>query len=148
MREGFMSNQTDSLGTVDNMNEKKVLLLVEDNKDLRDLIVRRAEKMYNWVCLCDESGDKCISMSRQYSPDAILLDMGLPKISGLGLLRMLKNDASLKNIPVVVFSAYGFPELVLESVELGADAYFTKSEHLASIFSKLESCINSSSIPS
>jgi CheY-like chemotaxis protein len=122
---------------------KKKILIVEDEKSLRDLIVRRAEKIYHWECRVDETGEKCISLCHEFQPDVILLDMGLPKTSGLSLLRMIKSDpvVSLRKIPVIVFSAYSYSELVSESLDLGAQAYYTKSEPLSVLFSHIQHCL-------
>ncbi len=122
---------------------KRKILIIEDEKTLRDMIVRRAEKIYNWECRVDATGEKCLDLCREFKPEVIILDMGLPKTSGLSLLRMIKTDASeeMRRIPVIVFSAFSYTELVSESLDLGAHAYYTKNEPLSVLFSHIEHCL-------
>jgi PAS domain S-box-containing protein len=64
-------------------------------------------------------------------PDLILLDMQLPDISGMEVLRHLKQDASLASVPVVVVSADATAEHIQEALELGALHYVTKPVEVA-----------------
>ena len=59
-------------------------------------------------------------------PDIILLDLNLPRMSGLELLAQIKQDADLKVIPVIVLSSSEAPSDVLDSYRLGANCYFKK----------------------
>ncbi len=125
-----------------NTSVHKKILIVEDELVLRQMLVRRAEKQFGYECLSDQTGEKCIEMCREFDPDLVLLDMGLPKVSGLGLLRMIKSDPSIKHIPVIVYSAYGDFEIMEEAFALGASDYYTKSESLSELFTRIESQLN------
>jgi CheY-like chemotaxis protein len=67
-----------------------------------------------------------LSAVRSHRPDLILLDMQLPDISGLELLRHLKNDDDVADIPVIVVSADATPAHREQALTLGAKHYVTK----------------------
>ncbi|MDD5094506.1 MAG: response regulator [Dehalococcoidia bacterium] len=60
-------------------------------------------------------------------PDLILLDLNLPKLSGLEVLEHIKSDETLRDIPVVILTASDEKRDIIRSYEGGADSYFTKS---------------------
>ena len=60
-------------------------------------------------------------------PDLILLDLKLPKVSGLQILKKVKGEERLKDIPVVVLTASDEGKDIITSYQMGAESYFTKS---------------------
>jgi CheY-like chemotaxis protein len=62
-------------------------------------------------------------------PHLILLDVMLPDVHGVKLLEDIKQDENLKNIPVIMLSNVQQPDIQKKCLELGAKAYFIKSEH-------------------
>lgn len=116
----------------------KRLVIVEDNQILMRVIAKRAAKKYGFICFQDGTGEHCIKLCKQHQPDLILMDMGLPLISGLSLIRMIRNEAELENVPIIVYSAYGFSDLVAEALDSGANDYFTKSKPLSELFNLIE----------
>jgi CheY-like chemotaxis protein len=82
------------------------VLLIEDSKFQRIANGRALSKAgYDVVYAVD--GEEGLSAARENMPDLILLDMMLPKISGLEVLRALQADVLLKHIPIVVLSGLG-----------------------------------------
>ncbi|MFY9742596.1 MAG: response regulator [Candidatus Sulfotelmatobacter sp.] len=79
------------------------ILLVEDSKFLR-LATERALTRSGYEVCCAGDGDEALRMAQMKMPDLILLDMLLPKMSGLDVLKALKKDPATKLIPVVVIS--------------------------------------------
>jgi CheY-like chemotaxis protein len=75
---------------------------------------------------------------RQRRPDLILLDMHLPDIGGLELLRHLKNDDAVAGIPVLVVSADASPARIEEALTLGAAHYLTKPVDIAGFLQTLD----------
>jgi|SRR5579863_2543989 len=102
------------------------ILLVEDSKMLRIANARALVKAgYQVVSAGD--GEEALRLAKAEPPDLILLDMMLPKITGLDVLRGLKNDARTKDVPVIVLSGLSQSngdKLIKE----GATAFFEKSE--------------------
>lgn len=102
------------------------ILLVEDSKMLRITSTRALVKAgYEVITAAD--GEEALRMAHEHTPHLILLDMMLPKITGLDVLRGLKSDARTRDIPVIVLSGLSQAngdKLIKE----GAAAFFEKSE--------------------
>lgn len=62
----------------------------------------------------------------RHKPDLVLLDVGMPEINGMELLRMIRNDDDLKDLPVIMYSAMSDPRLMEEARSLGALDYLVK----------------------
>ena len=102
------------------------ILLVEDSKFQRVANGRAlANAGYSVIHAAD--GEEGLRAARESIPDLILLDMMLPKLSGLDVLRALKSDVLAKHIPVIVLSGLGQANEA-RLLKDGAAAFFTKSE--------------------
>jgi CheY-like chemotaxis protein len=102
------------------------ILLVEDSKMLRVANARALARAGYQVILAGD-GEEALRVAQEKIPDLILLDMMLPKITGLEVLRSLKGDARTREIPVIVLS--GLSQTNGEKlVKEGAAAFFEKSE--------------------
>jgi DNA-binding response OmpR family regulator len=85
-------------------------------------------------------GKKKFSGSQR--PDIILLDLNLPKKDGREVLREIKEDHSLKNIPVVILTTSGAEKDVLRAYDLHANAYITKPLDFNQFIKVIESIEN------
>ncbi len=102
-----------------------LVCLIEDEEDIAQLINFNLEKagyQTDW----SESGDKGLERIRQKKPDLILLDLMLPKISGIKICEQLKQDAATAKIPIIMVSAKGSELDIVQGLEAGADDYVTK----------------------
>jgi CheY-like chemotaxis protein len=102
--------------------------MVEDSRFLRIANARALAKAgYSVVCVRD--GEAALLAARQNPPNLILLDMMLPKVDGLQVLRALKSEPETANIPVIVLT--GLPKTNEAKLRKeGAIAFFTKSDSL------------------
>jgi two-component system, response regulator len=115
----------------------KTILLVEDNPsdeklalfafkktamELQVAVVRDGAEALAYLFRTDEHQDRDSSAI----PALILLDLGLPRISGLDVLRRIREDHRTKTIPVVVLSASSEPEDIAQCYRLGTNAYVRK----------------------
>ncbi|HXD75693.1 MAG TPA: response regulator [Vicinamibacterales bacterium] len=116
------------------MTEKIDILLVEDNADDIELAVHalREEKLANGITIARD-GEEALDIIFHRSGDAdtapprlILLDLKLPKIDGLEVLRVVKNDPRTKAIPIVVMTSSKEERDLVESYKLGVNAYVQK----------------------
>ena len=102
------------------------ILLAEDDRFLRraaESALRRAG--FTVLLACD--GEEALSLARQESPDLLLLDMIMPKLPGIEVLRRLKADPATAGIPVIVLSNLGQDSDVRDAMAAGAIAYFVKA---------------------
>jgi two-component system response regulator len=108
------------------------VLLVEDNPDDVALTLRALRK-HNIIHGVSVLKDGAEALDHIFAADGetgrprvILLDLKLPKIDGLEVLRRLKNDERTRTIPVVVLTSSGEHQDVLESYKLGVNSYIVK----------------------
>jgi CheY-like chemotaxis protein len=111
------------------------ILLIEDSKFQR-MANERALVKAGYSVIHAGDGDEGLRSARENVPDLILLDMMLPKLSGLEVLRTLKGDVLVKHIPVIVLSGLGQANEA-KLLNEGAAAFLVKSE---------KSLLNNSSI--
>lgn len=110
------------------------ILLVEDNKGDVGLIeeVFEEAKIKNNLYVAEDGEEAMLFLhggnkfSGSPRPDIILLDLNLPKKDGREVLREIKEDQDLKNIPVVVLTTSGAEKDILRAYDLHANAYITK----------------------
>jgi CheY-like chemotaxis protein len=102
------------------------ILLIEDSKFQR-IANERALLRAGYGVIQAGDGDEGLRSARENNPDLILLDMMLPKLSGLDVLRALKGDIRLKHIPIMVLSGLGQGNEA-KLLEEGAAAFLVKSE--------------------
>lgn len=117
--------------------KKKVVLLVEDNPDDEVLALRAFRKngITNEVIVARDGAEALdyIFATGQYvgrpyckMPELILLDLNLPKVDGLEVLRRLQADERTRHLPVVVLSSSDEEHDILESYKRGANSYIRK----------------------
>jgi CheY-like chemotaxis protein len=102
------------------------ILLIEDSKFQR-VVNERALVKAGYGVIHAGDGEEGLRIARENIPDLILLDMMLPKVSGLDVLRALKGDMLVKHIPVIVLSGLGQANEAKLMSE-GAAAFVMKSE--------------------
>ena len=102
------------------------LLIVEDDKFVRDLYQHEFEKN-GFETKLAEDGELALKAVKETKFDCILLDIMIPKVDGLELLRKIKADSDTKKTPVVVLSNLGQDEIIRQALQIGAKAYIVKS---------------------
>ena len=120
------------------MTEQKIeLLLIEDNPDEAELTIRSLKRNHlaNHLVHIDD-GEKALDFifaRGQYAgntsfmrPKLILLDLNLPKVDGLEILRQIKSDPSTKTIPVVMLTSSKEETDIVKSYKLGVNGYIVK----------------------
>lgn len=102
------------------------ILLVEDDKFLRRACETSLRKR-GFQVLTAVDGEEAIGQAQTCSPDLILLDMLIPKFSGIEVLQALKADKRTRGIPVVILSNSSIDTDVEKTMELGAIGYLVKA---------------------
>ena len=101
------------------------ILIVDDEEDILELVgYNLAREGYKIIKAL--SGEKALRSSRLEIPDLIILDLMLPGIDGLEVLKKLKKDSKTATIPTVLLTAKGEEADIVTGLELGADDYITK----------------------
>ncbi len=105
--------------------ERRLVLLADDNADLRDYISRLlADHGYDVEAVAD--GEAALAALRRRRPDILITDVMMPRLDGFGLLRALRDDAALRDLPIIMLSARAGDEAKIEGLDAGADDYLTK----------------------
>ncbi len=105
---------------------KELILIVEDDEVLlRALYVNFHKSEYTIATAVD--GDTAVKMAQRLKPNLILLDLILPKMDGFNVLKNIKANPDLKNIPIIVLSNLGDRADIEKAKSLGARDYFIKS---------------------
>jgi CheY-like chemotaxis protein len=112
-------------------SEPKTILLVEDNSDDEQLTLRamRQSEVPNIIRVARDGAealDQLFGPTAARLPDLILLDLKLPKVNGLEVLKRLRTEEKTKSLPVVVLTSSDEERDILESYNLGANSYIRK----------------------
>lgn len=118
------------------------ILVVEDNdlnmKLFRDLLVAQGYSVIH-----TRDGVEAFRLARTHKPDLILMDLQLPEVSGLDVTRWLKEDAGLKDIPVIAVTAFAMSGDEDKAKEVGCAAYVTKPISVRLFLDTVASCLGS-----
>jgi DNA-binding response OmpR family regulator len=112
----------------------KVVLVIEDDTSMLDVLAYKITEA-GFEVLKAQNGQEGLELALREQPDLILLDLLLPKLSGLNLLEALRKDKKGKQIPVFVLTNLTENSAIYKSVALNSAAYYIKSnsslEHIA-----------------
>ena len=116
------------------------ILLADDNADMRAYV--RDLLSANYVVETVADGEEALVAVRRERPDLVIADIMMPRLDGLSLLKLLRGDASLRDVPVLLLSARAGEEAYVEGLDAGADDYlvkpFSARELLARVGARLE----------
>ena len=119
------------------------ILLVDDDRQTRLKLGRSLETKGHAVTAVD-SGQAALKVLAAESFDLILLDLLMPEVDGFEVLRTLKADVQLKDIPVIVVSALEDTQSEEKSKQLGAQAYVTKPVDADVLNAQIVECLDRS----
>jgi CheY-like chemotaxis protein len=104
---------------------EKTVLIVEDEEDAAELFAEMM-RISGFRVLKTSKSTTALSIMTADKPDVVLLDIMMPEISGLDILRQMRRDPNLANIPVIVLTAKSMPSDIKNGMEAGASTYLTK----------------------
>lgn len=114
------------------------ILVVEDDAFLSSLVSTRLSKEGYQVTSAFD-GDQAWSALQKTVPDLVLLDIIMPGMNGFEVLKKMKADEKLKNVPVIIFSNLGQASEIQEGKELGADDFLVKAKYtLREVLEKID----------
>src|SRR5215210_3865391 len=104
---------------------EKTVLIIEDESDAAELFAEMM-RVSGFRVLKTSSSTPAITLIATEKPDVIILDIMMPEVSGLDILRQMRRDPALVSVPVVVVSAKSMPADIKNGLEAGASIYLTK----------------------
>lgn len=104
---------------------QKIIMIIEDEPDAAELFAEMM-RINGFRVIKTYTSTPALTLIAQEKPDLILLDIMMPDISGLDVLRYMRGEPELASIPVVVVSARATPADVRAGLEAGASMYLTK----------------------
>ena len=123
------------------------LLYVEDNPDnlkLMELVVSRVKGLSMFSAHTGELG---LEMARQLRPNIIILDINLPGMNGIEVLRSLQRDENTRDIPVLALSAAATKRDVEKGIAAGFQQYLTKPINVVEVLATIESALSQGQRP-
>ncbi len=110
-----------------------VVLVVEDDAPVRNLIVTTL-RTHEYKYLTAANGAEAVLMASSHNPDVVFLDLGLPDMDGIDVIRQIRNWS---NMPIIVISARSDDEDKIEALDAGADDYLTKPFSVEELLARL-----------
>jgi CheY-like chemotaxis protein len=118
------------------------ILIAEDERDIRDLVAFTL-RFAGYEVFAAANGEEAVEMAPNVSPDLILMDVRMPRMTGYEACRIMKLNPDLKDIPIVFLSAKGQEAEIQQGLEAGAEEYLLKpfapdqlTSHVKSILAK------------
>jgi DNA-binding response OmpR family regulator len=119
----------------------KKILFIEDEftlqKAFQELLTKEGYKMISAL-----DGETGLKLAKEEKPDLILLDLILPRIHGLDVLKALKEDQETKNIPIIILTNLEGITDIDKAIELGATTYLVKAQYsLQEVLEKIKKAL-------
>lgn len=107
------------------MGMKRTVLLAEDEERIRTLLTLYLEKN-NYKVITASDGAKALQLIEEKRPDVVVLDILMPILSGIQVCKILRNDPTYQEIPILFLSSLNEKKSVIEGLDSGGDDYVTK----------------------
>ena len=125
------------------MTNRVQILLIEDEKNICNFITTALEPA-NYKVISAFNATESLSLATSLCPDVVLLDLGLPDMDGLEVIRHIR---SWSQLPIIVLSARTSEEEKVRALDLGADDYITKPFGTSELLARIRTALRHSSRP-
>lgn len=98
-------------------------------------------KKEDFAVLKAEDGKAGIEMARKHTPDLVIMDIMMPKMDGMEAVEVMRNDNSLKHIPIIFLTARGDEKTEVEGLNKGGDDYITKPISTIKLISRIKAVL-------
>mgnify|MGYP001561261791 CR=1 FL=1 len=123
----------------------KKILIAEDEEILLNVLKDRFESD-GWEVSVAKDGEETVNLIAKRSFDLVLLDLLMPKKDGFEVLKKVRRNPELKNLPIIVLSNLGGDEDIKKALALGANDYFVKTQHpMSEVVEKVNSFVKKGS---
>jgi len=110
---------------IDAPPRKQTILVADDHEDTR-VILRHYFEAMGYEVLEAQDGEQTLASMKVTHPDAVVLDIQMPRMDGIQVLRAVRGDGALRGIRILALSAHALSDEVRQIREAGADAYLAK----------------------
>jgi len=125
-----------------NKSNKRPLVLIIDDDDVNQTVLKFLLTKENIHCMMSENGQSGIELAKQYQPDIILLDIFMPDENGFEVLKWIKQNEQINHIPVFIFSILENELDIQNAYDIGADGYITKPFDMKDVVKKVREVIS------
>jgi CheY-like chemotaxis protein len=125
--------------------QSRSILVVDDELDTAEMLVEMMH-LSGYQVFKSSGGRQAIQMVTRQRPDVVLLDLMMPDVSGLDVLRTMRRDPRLQNIPVIILSARCMPADIQAGLDAGADLFLTKPVGCADLCSAVQEVLSAGRI--
>ena len=129
-----------SMGKPDEKFEKACILVVDDNEGNRDMLSRRLERQ-GYTVSSAENGRLALEKLKETSFDLMLLDVLMPELDGYQTLEIIKEDESLRHLPVIMLSALDEIDSAVRCIAIGAEDYLPKPFNPILLKARITACL-------
>jgi len=123
------------------INENYTILVVDDVEENRDILDRRLSKMGFKVEVAPD-GQVAIDTMRNSIIDLVLLDIMMPEIDGISVLKQIREDSMFDDVPVIMVTAIDNMNVALDCLRKGACGYITKPFEMEQVRKQIQNCLN------
>lgn len=113
------------------------ILVVDDEEPVYSYLQKKLTKL-GYTALTAEDGEEAIEKAFSNTPDIIILDVKLPKLSGIEVCKRLKSEDRTKHIPIIILSAKAQSSEIREGLEAGANKYLCKPVSFPDILKEIK----------
>jgi signal transduction histidine kinase/serine phosphatase RsbU (regulator of sigma subunit) len=137
---GFIEHDSgEEFGLAMHNDDSRIVLVVEDNRDMREFMLRILRKHYRVYTATN--GQEGLNRAREIMPDCIITDIMMPVMNGFEMTKALKNDPEFKIVPVIMLSAKSEISDKVDGLDCGADDYLTKPFNSRELMARVRSMV-------
>src|SRR5205085_7795388 len=122
---------------IDSMSSKARVLVVEDDGDIAE-VLRRSLRLDGYEVRLAGDGVSALDESSLFEPDAVVLDLGLPRLDGIEVCRQLRKDG---DVPILILTARDGVDARVEGLDSGADDYLAKPFERQELLARLRALL-------
>ena len=125
---------------VEESADKEMVLVIDDNQDMRDYVKMLLQDKY--VVVEAVNGLEGVKQAMKYVPDVVVCDVMMPVMDGIACCKRLKSELQTSHIPVLMLTAYAMDEQRIQGYDSGADAYLTKPFNAKLLMTRIRNLID------
>ncbi len=129
------------LGQLDTKQEQPLVLIVDDNAEMRYFLKYQLKDKYRIITA--DNGSKGLELAIDQFPELIISDVMMPNMNGLEFCSIVKNDLRICHIPIILLTARSSTDHKIEGIKTGADAYMTKPFDIDYLEARVRNLIDS-----